>query len=480
MSIFKRLILGNLVVLLLVAFWGGAVTYKLDNLQKITRQIVEVNGACLIISDRLLDSFSSLVNLIQKYYVSGDVDYYHRVKELKVLLEKDFELINRLVESDEQRNLLSDTKKLYTQFTGTFEENANRVKNNGIETSLKDHDLNLGQMTAHLKKIINQNKWDINKNTDLSNRLSRQIFMMTIIITTVTVFLGCVISLFNTRAITTSISHFKKKTKEISQGHFKELQTIKGPCEIRDLSRHFNAMSQRLGELDHLKGDFISHVSHELRTPVTAIKEASIMLSQDLYSDHPQKLYELYALIHEECDRLLDSVLRLLDYSKMEARAMEYQFADCDLPLIIRKSILKLAPLAQKKKIDLEFVPPPKLPFLSADGDRIREILDNLIGNALKFTPAYGEILVKCSLDKEGKRVVVSVTDNGCGIKSEYLKAIFEKFKQIDNGIGTRMGTGLGLSISKHIINAHGGDIWAESNYSKGTQFYFTLPLVWG
>jgi len=480
MSIFKRLILGNLIVLLLVAFWGGAVTYKLDNLQKINRQIVEINGACLIIGDRLLDSFSSLVNLIQKYYVSGDMDYYQRVKELKVLLEDDFELINRLVESDEQQNLLSDTKKLYTELTGIFEENANRVKNDGIETSLKGHDLNLEQITAHLKKIINQNKWDINKNTDLSNRLSRQIFMMTIIITAVTVFLGSVISLFNTRAITTSISHFKEKTKEISQGRFEELQIIRGPREIRDLSRHFNAMSQRLGELDHLKGDFISHVSHELKTPVTAIKEASIMLSQDLYSDHPQKLYELYALIHEECDRLLGSVLRLLDYSKMEARAMEYQFADCDLPLIIRKSILKLAPLAQKKKIDLEFVPPPELPFLSADGDRIREILDNLIGNALKFTPEHGEILVNCLLDQEGKRVVVSVTDNGCGIKSEYLKAIFEKFKQIDNGIGTRMGTGLGLSISKHIVNAHGGDIWAESNYSKGTQFFFTLPFVWG
>jgi signal transduction histidine kinase len=239
-------------------------------------------------------------------------------------------------------------------------------------------------------------------------------------------------------------------------------------------------MSQRLNELDHLKADFISHVSHELRTPVTAIKEASIMLSKDLYSDRPEKLYELYNLIHEECDRLLNSVLRLLDFSKMEAQAMDYEFREVDLCLVIRKSILKLAPLAQKKNIDLEFTPPPQIPQLSVDVDRIREILDNLIGNALKFTENYGKILVNCFLDEQEKKIVVSVSDNGCGIKPEYLKTIFQKFKQIDNGIETRMGTGLGLSIAKHIVKAHGGDIWAESNYPNGTQFFFTLPLPVG
>jgi two-component system, NtrC family, sensor histidine kinase GlrK len=478
MSIFKRLILGNLIVLLLVALWGGAVTYKLGNLQDITQDIVQVNGASLIIGDRLLDSFTVLVNFMRKYYISHDMDYYQRAQELNVLIEVDFGRLSRLITSKEQLHLFADTKVVYMDLMRCFEENVNLVKNDKPVTNLQDHNLELKQITLSLKEIINQNKQQINENTDLTNYLSRQIFLMTLIITALTVLFGGLISFSNTRAITTSISSFKEKIEEISHGQFKEVQIIDGPREIRDLSYHFNAMSQRLRELDHLKGDFISHVSHELRTPVTAIKEASIMLSKDLYSDNPEKLYELYALIHEECDRLLNSVLRLLDYSKMEARAMDYQFTDLDLALIIRKSILKLAPLAQKKNIDLEFTPPPSLPGLVADGDRIREILDNLIGNALKFTPTYGNILVKCMLDEKVKRVVVSIIDTGCGIKPEYLNAIFEKFRQIDNGIETRMGTGLGLSISKHIIKAHGGDIWAESDYPNGTQLFFTLPLV--
>lgn len=478
MSIFKRLILGNLIVLLLVAFWGGAVTYKLGNIQKITQDIVEVNGASLIIGERLLDSFTLLVKSIKKYYISGDKDYYNRIQDLNVMMGKDFMQLKLLIESEEQLNLFSNIKVTYMELMRRFEENVSLVESDGSIISPKDYNFELEQIIANLKEIINQNRQQISENTDLTNQLIQQIFTMTLIITVLTVLLGGLIAFSNTRAITNSISSFKGKIEEISKGHFKELQTIDGPLEIRDLSIHFNDMSRKLGELDNLKGDFISHVSHELKTPVTVIKEASIMLSNDLYSDHPEKLYELYALIQEECDRLLDSVLRLLDYSKMEVKAMEYQFTDLDLTLLIRKSILKIAPLAQKKNIDLEFSPPPKLPNLSADGDRIREILDNLIGNALKFTPINGKILVKCLLEKKVKRVVVSITDNGCGIKPEYLNAIFEKFKQIDNGIGTRMGTGLGLSISKHIIKAHGGDIWAESDYPNGTQLFFTLPLV--
>ena len=465
-------------ILLLVFFLGGVVTYNLGNLQNITREISEVNGECVILGDRLLVSFSSLVKSVQKYYVSGDVDYYNRGQELKIGLEKDFGLMERLVESDGQGGgLISDARRLYADFVRSFEANAALIQEHGIKADLDAHDLVLEQMAAHLKGVIQANKRLIHEKTNLTNALSRHVFFVTIIITALTLLLGIIISFLNTRAITVSLSRLKKKTEEIALGRFTGLGTMEGPREIQDLFRHFNIMARRLEELDHLKGDFISHVSHELRTPVTAIKEASHMLSRGHYGDDPHKQQELYLLIHEECERLLNKVVRLLDYSKMEVRAMEYDFADFEPAGVIRRSILKLAPLAEKKKIDLEFVPPPKLPALSGDRDRILEVVDNLIGNALKFTPVHGRIQVQCLLDGERNRMVVSISDTGHGIRPEHLKAIFLKFTQIDNGIGTRMGTGLGLSISKHIIKAHGGDIWAESEQSGGTSFFFSLPL---
>ena len=307
--------------------------------------------------------------------------------------------------------------------------------------------------------------------------MSHQILVVTVFITVLTVFFGGIITIFNTRSITKSVNRLQKKTKDIPQGHFEEIQAIKGPKEIQDLSLHFNTMCRRLKELDGLKADFVSHVSHELRTPIASIKEASAMLSKGFYADDPQKQKELFILIHKECNRLLNSVMRILDYSKMEANQMEYTYINISMPDVIRKSVLKLAPLAQQKKIALEFFPPPQdLPDVCIDEDRIIEVLDNLIGNALKFTPERGKVLIRCLPADSFKNLMVSVEDNGPGIKLEHLEKIFYKFKQIDNGLGTRMGTGLGLSISKYIIKAHGGDIWAQSQYSKGTKMVFTLP----
>ncbi|MCD4677204.1 MAG: HAMP domain-containing histidine kinase, partial [Desulfobacula sp.] len=314
---------------------------------------------------------------------------------------------------------------------------------------------------------------------NLSSQMSHQILIITFITTVITVLFGLIVTMVNTRSITKSVTRLQKKTKEIARGRFEEIQTIIGPREIQDLSLHFNSMCRRLKELDSLKADFVSHVSHELRTPVTSIKEASTMLSKGFYADEPEKQNKLFVLIHEECQRLLNSVIRILDYSKMEANRMEYDLIRVNLPDVVRKSILKLAPLSQKKQIVLEFSPPlPGLREVCIDEDRIIEVLDNLIGNALKFTPLQGKVVVSCLSTDSDNNLTVSVEDNGPGIKLEHLEKIFYKFKQIDNGLGTRMGTGLGLSISKYIIKAHGGDIWAQSQYSEGTKIVFTLPAA--
>jgi len=240
-----------------------------------------------------------------------------------------------------------------------------------MDLFLKKSDPHLKTTAEKLKKIVTVTRSIIATKTNLSSQMSHQILIVMIIITLLTVFFGMIIAIFNTQSITKSITRLQKKTKEISQGHFEEIQTIKGPKEIQDLSLHFNTMCRQLKELDRLKADFVSHVSHELRTPITSIKEASTMLSKGFYLDDPQKQKELFILIQEECNRLLNSVMRILDYSKMEARKMEYHCMRVKLPDVVRKSILKLAPLSQKKQIALEFSPPlPDLPDVCIDKNR--------------------------------------------------------------------------------------------------------------
>jgi signal transduction histidine kinase len=482
LTIFNRMVLGNVVILLLVVTLGLVIIFNQTRLQKVTSEIVFQHQESIIVGDRVLDSFTSLVKLGEKYFLSKDIDYYNRFLDVKVALEKDFTIFQALMGTKEQKYLLMESLAAFDDYWDVFEKNASRIQTGetiNMDLFLKESTSPLNITAGKLRDIFVITRGIITEKTSLSRKMSHQVLIVTVITTVLTVFFGILVTIFNTRPITKSIARLQKKTKEIAQGHFEEIQAIKGPKEIQDLSSHFDAMCRRLKELDSLKADFVSHVSHELRTPITSIKEASTMLSKGFYSDEPEKQKELFHLIHEECNRLLHSAMRILEYSKMEARQMEYHYMKRSLPDVIRRSILKLVPLSQKKQISLEFSPPlPDLPEVSIDEDRIIEVLDNLIGNALKFTPAKGLVIVSCLSADSGKNLMVTVEDNGPGIKLEHLEKIFYKFKQIDNGLGTRMGTGLGLSISKYIIKAHGGDIWAQSQHSKGTKIVFTLPAA--
>ncbi len=483
LTIFKRLALGNIVILLFVIFLGGFITSRLNTLHQVTRDIVMVDGTNIRRVEDLLSTINTLVVVEKKYLVSRDPDYYQRFQEMKTDFLKALKGIENRMDTKEKKESFFLVKESCDSYITKFEKQAAMTD----QAAGGSTDSDFLTARTHALKCINEylnriNRLNLETRNDkilLSSRMSKQAMNMTAFISVLTILLSILITTFNTRSITRSISLLKVKTKEIAKGRFEEIPPIHAPKEIQELAGQFNRMCLRLGELDALKADFISHVSHELRTPLTAIKEACNMLFKGLYAHDIDKQNELYTLIQEECDRLLNSVIKILDLSRMEADEMEYDFETKDLTLIIRRSILKLAPLARKKSIDLEFIPPPpELPQVIIDEERIGQVLDNLISNAIKFTPVKGAIIIKTSFNKEMESAMVSVSDNGCGIKDENLEEIFNKFKQIDSGVKTRRGTGLGLSISKYIIRAHGGKIWAESDYSLGTNVSFILPAA--
>jgi len=165
----------------------------------------------------------------------------------------------------------------------------------------------------------------------------------------------------------------------------------------------------------------------------------------------------------------------------MEAKMMDYHFRQCSLAQVIQRGVFKVAPISLRKKVGLELKPPPDIPLVNMDEERIGQVVQNLIGNALKFTKKGDSVVVNISHSEADNgtngTIEVSVSDTGCGIRDENLDLIFDKFKRIESGIETVRGTGLGLSIAKHIITAHGGKIWAESQPGSGSTFYFTLPV---
>jgi signal transduction histidine kinase len=228
-------------------------------------------------------------------------------------------------------------------------------------------------------------------------------------------------------------------------------------------------------ELDAMKTQLLSTVSHELRTPLASIKGfATTLLRQDVRWDEATQR-EFLHIIEEESNRLEELIDNLLDMSQLEAGALRISKE----PVQLRRVIRQATDLARRLTSVHWFVVdlPAELPLVWADPRRIRQVLSNLLENAIKYSPEGGQITVTCEVD--GEHMVVSVTDQGEGIPPEHIDRVFERFFQIDGATTRRAGgSGLGLAIARGLVLAHGGRMWAESQPGQGSVFRFTLPTV--
>ncbi len=481
LTIFKRLTISYLIILLLFFILGIYVTLKLKQLNHLTRSVTTVDSMAIIQMEHLLDTMYSLVGFGNKYLISKDQDFFKKFQELEEYLTKDFETLGPLINTPEKVKLYTEAKELYNNYIslinvefGFIVTGDSYLYNRYQEKKEKIVD----EFNKKLGKITKIARLDRDRKMYTSSLISSNILKICSFTVAIVVVMGILISFFNTRSINRPILLLQDKTKEIADGKFEKIQNITSPPEIKELADCFNVMCERLKELDDMKLDIISHISHELRTPLTAIREASSMLLEGVFKSSKEKQQELLAIVKEECERLIHSVNRILDISCMEVKMVEYHFRECNLIPLVQKSVLKLAPIALSKEISLELQPPPVLPLVKIDGERVGQVLENLLGNALKFTPNSGEVKI-CVSSQNGKKgyVEIAVSDTGNGIQKENLESIFDKFKRIDSGKETVRGTGLGLSIAKYIVDAHGGKIWAQSKLGKGSTFFFTLPV---
>jgi two-component system phosphate regulon sensor histidine kinase PhoR len=230
----------------------------------------------------------------------------------------------------------------------------------------------------------------------------------------------------------------------------------------------------RIRRLERVRAEFVANVSHELKTPVTSIKGfAETLLDGALYNHRSAE--EFVNIINEEADRLSRLVNDLLELSRIEFRDVEPQLIPLDLTSEIKKIIDLLEPRFRKKRLSLKAELPKQPVIVQADSDMIRQSLENLMDNSLKYTPEGGQVMI--SLLPGQEEVVVVVKDSGIGIPAEDLSRVFERFYRVDKTRSRKLGgTGLGLAIVKHIVSAHGGRVWAESEPGRGSSFYFSLP----
>lgn len=245
----------------------------------------------------------------------------------------------------------------------------------------------------------------------------------------------------------------------------------KATKQLREANEQLSRKNHQLEQLDKLKDEFISVTSHELRTPLTAIRGYLWMIINGK-KDDSFKLYLDRAYISSE--RLINLVNDTLDISRIESGRVQLDPTPTKLPALAKQVAEELEPKAKERQQKLSVKQASHLPAVMCDGDKIHQVLTNLVGNALKFTPESGSISIHFYVDN--KHVVTAITDTGPGISQEDQKKLFQKFSRVGN-TGDVPGTGLGLYLCQQIVSLSKGKIWVDSIEGKGATFFFSLPV---
>jgi two-component system sensor histidine kinase GlrK len=478
LTIFSRLMLSYIALLVMAT---GVSTYsilQLGQMREVTHSIIRLDTNLLDLHQNMAEALLSASRYEKNITIMWNPDLYKSFLSSKKDFERYFDEAIHLAEPGEMQGVLLRLgnehrayQALFAEEVALLEAGSPHPENHNREEKERVLNQALAEL-GQLKTLIHQS---ILRKCNELDEAGVRAQTMVVDITTGAFLLGLFLSINITRSIIVPLSRMKKKTVEIAAGILDPDLDLPSPPEIGALAQAFNKMCAKLKEVDRMKSEFFSLMSHELRTPLTSIREGTNLCLEGVGGEVTEKQRKLLTIISEESNRLIDLVNSLLDLSKLEAGMVPFHFTEEDLGPLIDRSLHELMPLAESRNIKLE-KEIGEVTLVWMDTEKIRQVLRNLIGNALKFTSPGGLVRVVARQTDEG--VHVSVIDTGSGIPEDQVQGIFEKFRQISPANSSRLqGTGLGLAIAKHIVQAHRGRIWVESKMGQGSSFTFVLPV---
>jgi signal transduction histidine kinase len=433
-----------------------------------------------------------------KYWVTRDTGYIDRFREIFLAYAAELEQLGMLPLSEHESAALADVRADWA----ALDNAAARLERVVQELPAGQAADSLAMLQQHLDlvRLGTQRMSDashalMRTRLEASARSARTAERLSWIAAAAALLLSVLVSFVIVRSIADSLSRLKEGTHAVARSRFDyRLDTSRGD-EFADVAQDFNTMTERLAELDRMKRDFVSKVSHDLKTPLASMQETIRALLDEVPGPLLERQRRLLMLNHQSGERLSSMLAKLLDLSRLEAGVLEPDLRWLEVSALAADAVERSEAVAAERGIRLDLHAPPQPLILHCDGDRIIQLIDNLLENALKFSPAGSAIDVALRLVTRPElaapverwppdasasasgAVLITVSDGGSGIADAQKERIFERFYQGDAGRDARgRGVGLGLAICREIATVHGGSIWAGDADDGGAMFSVILP----
>ena len=455
--------------------------------KQVVALIVERDFESREVERSLFDLLLSMDRNRKKYSLLGKPEYKTRFERDAEKFQKELDSLKTFDLSPPEKEAW---KRLRSVFQGYLKEDP--LSPQGAPASSEGlSDLPLEEVQGLLR--LNQDRMDLR--IEKISRLEEKTFLWGLLWAGLSVLVAAGSSLLLIRSITKPINLLQKGTREIAEGRFSYRVDLNTRDELGDLAEAFNKMSTQLKELDDMKGEFMAMVSHELKTPLTSMKEAAELLREEAVGPLNRKQKNLLKINASGIQKLALFVDEILNITRMEGGLVPLYRTWFDFQDMLEEKLNTFRLLADKKQIRLKaaYTPDP-FPSVFCDEERLKQVLANLLNNAIVFTPLGGEVFLQAeavgskllpshareALRPDGPRqwLKVRVYNTGEGIPREEAKRVFDKFYQVKkNANRDSPGSGLGLTIAKYVVEAHGGVIWVEETRKPGATLVFVLPL---